>query len=87
MNESFALLLLSYSGSFVRFCDIAFVRLCYVILPSSGSVYMSCLDTLAIFHAKVASVSRRLLGFLVCCAHLSFVIRPKKHHPRLRPFG
>jgi hypothetical protein len=57
-----------------------------VILPSCDFVYIGCFNTLTIFCAKAASVSIRLLGFLVCCAHLSFAIRLKKCDHHLRPF-
>jgi hypothetical protein len=54
---------------------------CVVISPSCDSVYMGCFNTFAIFCAKVASASRQLLHFLVCCTHLSFAIRLKKMSP------
>jgi hypothetical protein len=49
-----------------------------VILHSCDFVRIGCFNTLAVFCANAASVSIRLLGFLFCCAHLSFVIKPKK---------
>jgi hypothetical protein len=48
------------------------------------SVRIGCLNTLAVFYVKAASL--HFAWFLICCVHLSFAIRPKKCDYHLRLF-
>jgi hypothetical protein len=89
MNESSALccccreVLLSYDFALkyrlcvIMLCDIAFTRFYCAISPSRDSLYLSCLNTLAILLCEGSFGKQIVIWFLVCCTCRYFVIIKK----------